>query len=242
MNGWIKIHRKFTEWEWYGDHNVMLLFLHLMLKANFKDKKWRGNVVERGQLITSHSNLAKETKLSVKQVRIALNKLKTTGEVTIKTTNRFTVITIENYALYQDAPEEEGEQEDTPEDNQEANKGQTKGKQRATTKERKESNNDKKVKEVNNNNENRYAPDDSLNNAIVEFVKMRKGMKKPMTDRGVELMMLKLNEISVDPKEQVEIINQSIMNGWLGVFPLKNNYTDNKTNNPFLDMLQKGDY
>jgi hypothetical protein len=48
--------------------------------------------------------------------------------------------------------------------------------------------------------------------------------------------------MTINPLEQVEIINQSIMNGWIGIFPLKTKQEDFKTNNPFLEMLKKGDF
>ena len=43
--GWIKLHRKFKEWEWYQDENTKSVFIHLLLDANHKDKKWRGNTL-----------------------------------------------------------------------------------------------------------------------------------------------------------------------------------------------------
>ena len=42
MNGWIKLHRKITEWEWYTDRNTLAVFLHLLIMANIEDKKYRG--------------------------------------------------------------------------------------------------------------------------------------------------------------------------------------------------------
>jgi hypothetical protein len=39
MSGWIKIHRSILEWEWYEDTNTFRLFMHLILKANHKDRK-----------------------------------------------------------------------------------------------------------------------------------------------------------------------------------------------------------
>ena len=66
-----------------------------------------------------------------------------------------------------------------------------------------------------------YVADDDLNAAILEFIEFRKKIKKPMTDRAVQLMISKLNELTPHINEQIEIINQSIMNGWHGIFPLK---------------------
>ena len=110
MEGWIKIHRKMVDWEWYDDINTKVLFLHLLLTANHKEKNWRGITILRGQKLTSLQHLAEETKLTVMQVRTSLNKLKSTNEITIKTTNKNTLITIEKYSNYQDKDEENNKQ------------------------------------------------------------------------------------------------------------------------------------
>ena len=52
---------------------------------------------------------------------------------------------------------------------------------------------------------------------------MRKAIKKPLTTYGLELAIKKLKNLSGDINEQVEIVNQSVMNSWQGLFPLKNN-------------------
>lgn len=104
--GYIKFYRKFLEWEWYQDSNCVRLFLHLLLKANFKDNRWQGTEVKRGQLITSINHLSKETGLSEQQVRSTIKKLISTSEITSKATNKFTIITIEKYSFYQSQEEE----------------------------------------------------------------------------------------------------------------------------------------
>ena len=67
-----------------------------------------------------------------------------------------------------------------------------------------------------------FSDDPELNQAILAFMEFRKSIKKPMTDRAVELLIKKLNGMTSYIPEQIEIINQSIMNGWQGIFPLKN--------------------
>lgn len=99
--GWIGLHRKLLDWEWYKDANVSRLFIHLLLKANHKPNKWQGIKINRGQLITGRKTLSEELSLSEMQIRTALNKLKSTNEITIKTTNQYSVVTINNYSLYQ---------------------------------------------------------------------------------------------------------------------------------------------
>lgn len=108
---WIKLHKKLLNWEWYSNINVTRLFIHLLLKANWKDGRFEGIEVPRGSLITGRKKLSKETGLSEQQIRTAISKLKSTNEITTTTNANFTIITIQNYDLYQ---------EDNQEDNQRA--------------------------------------------------------------------------------------------------------------------------
>ncbi len=100
--GFVVLHRKITEWEWYSDTNTLRVFLHLLLTANHKPSKFRGFEVDRGQVIIGRKALAKNLHLSEQAVRTSLEHLKSTGEITCKSTNKFTLITLTNYGLYQD--------------------------------------------------------------------------------------------------------------------------------------------
>lgn len=71
--------------------------------------------------------------------------------------------------------------------------------------------------------------DEELKNTVYEFIKMRKAIKKPLTTRGLELMIRKLYGITTDITEQIEILNNSIMNNWQGIFPLKQNAKEKKS-------------
>jgi len=55
------------------------------------------------------------------------------------------------------------------------------------------------------------------------FKEMRKAKNKKMTPRAKELIINELNKLAIDEKTQVAILDQSIMNSWQGVFPLKGN-------------------
>jgi hypothetical protein len=108
--GFIKLHRKVLNWEWWEDHNVFRLFVYLLILCNHKDKKWRGQIIKRGQVIVGRVKLAEGTGLSEQQIRTALDKLKSTSNITTKTTNRFTLITVCNYSLYHDYKNEDNQQ------------------------------------------------------------------------------------------------------------------------------------
>lgn len=101
MIGWIKLHRKFLDWEWYNDANTTRLFIHLLLKANSEVAEWHGTTLNPGQLITGRKILANELNLSERQIRTSLSRLKTTSEIAIKTTNKFSIVTICNWESYQ---------------------------------------------------------------------------------------------------------------------------------------------
>jgi hypothetical protein len=100
--GWIKSYRSMEHWEWYTKPFHAHVFQHLLRRANHKQKRWRGNLINRGQLITSIEHLSNETGVSVQSVRTVLKNLKSTNEITTKGTNQNTTITICNYDSYQD--------------------------------------------------------------------------------------------------------------------------------------------
>ena len=145
--GFIKLHRKIIEWEWYSDVNVCRVFLHLLLTANFENKKWQGIDISRGQVITSLEKLGKSTTLTIQQVRTALTKLKSTHEITIKATKLHTFITLTNYNLYQDIVIESNTPDNTPDNNSSTNDQQTINKEATTTKEGKEGEERKRMEE-----------------------------------------------------------------------------------------------
>ena len=138
-NGYIKLHRKFKNWEWYKNIPVKTLFSHCLIMANFKNKKWQGIDIKRGSFITSYKTLSNETGLSERQIRTALDKLKLTNELTVKSNTRYSVITVLKYNDYQT--------NDTPLDNQMTNKRHASDTPATTTnKDKKEKNDNKSIK------------------------------------------------------------------------------------------------
>jgi hypothetical protein len=101
QQGWIKLHRQILEWEWYSDNNCFRLFLHLLLKANHKEKRFKGIELKIGSIVTSRDLLARETGLSSQQIRTALTKLISTNEITSVTSSQGTIIQIVSYEKYQ---------------------------------------------------------------------------------------------------------------------------------------------
>lgn len=210
--GWVSIHRQIQEhWLWndkpfsYGH-----AWVDLILMANHTDNRFPlGNevvTVEAGSLITSELKLADRWGWSKTKVRRFLTLLENDSMIVKKTDRKKTTINIVNYGVYQVS---------------ETTEKPIKNHKKTDKKPIKNTNNN----DNNDNNENKnilYAESPALNDAVISFIQHRKSMKKPMTDRAVKLMMNNLSKLSSDVNIQIEILNQSIVNGWQGIFPLKN--------------------
>lgn len=242
MEGWIKFFRQFTKWEWYKDTNVKSLFIHLLLSANHKDKNWQGVLIKKGQLITSINSLSEETGLSVQNIRTALNKLKSTNEITIETTSKYTLITIEKYAFYQSISDDSNTEDNKEINKQLTNEQQTTNKQLTTNKNEKNIKNDKNDKKNISKKERKetfdklienYTTNDELKEELKNHLATRKAKKATLTNRAIELSLKKLDELvkSVPVNEQegmkLKIVRQSIERGWTGFFPIQENNKKN---------------
>lgn len=97
----IKLDRKILGWKWYGNNDTFKLWVHLLLSAEYEDTMRDGVMVRRGQVKTGRKRLAQETNMSEQQIRNQLNNLQKTNEITIKTTNKYSLITILKYEEYQ---------------------------------------------------------------------------------------------------------------------------------------------
>ena len=140
--GFILLFRQITEWEWYQNPNTFRLFVHCLLMANYTDGRFEGKEIKRGQFVTSLPSLSKQTKLSIQQVRTALDHLKSTGEITDRIFPKYRVITVVKYNDYQDDNRQNNSQSTA---NQQASNSQSTGNQQQYN------NNNKETKEKGNN-------------------------------------------------------------------------------------------
>lgn len=101
MNGYIKLFRKIKEWKWYKNIKTFKAFIHCLIEANYTDKEYEKEIVPRGSFITGRKKFANECGLTEQETRSAWTNLKSTNEITIKTTNKGTLITVVNYEDYQ---------------------------------------------------------------------------------------------------------------------------------------------
>ena len=100
-NTYIKLFRKMLSWEWYKDTNTTRVFLHILLKANYKPSKYKGHDVGAGECVFGRKQWSEDLGLSEQQVRTALSHLKSTNEITMRATNKFSIIKVEKWAFWQ---------------------------------------------------------------------------------------------------------------------------------------------
>lgn len=106
-HGWIQLHRQMRDWQWKQCPEVFCLFVDLLLSVNEQDGFYKEIEVKRGEIITTVDNLIRNTGLSSRTIRTALDKLRKTGEIILETTNRFTKITVVNFDFYQNGGDNE---------------------------------------------------------------------------------------------------------------------------------------
>lgn len=217
MEGYIYLHKKILEWEWYKDVNTKSLFIHCLLKANYVDKDWKGLTIKRGQFFTSLENLSFELGLSVKEIRTSLKKLEKTQELGKQGASNGTMITVCKYEDYQLLVNMEGQAG-----------GQTKGK-RGASEGQQLINNNKKELIINNKAILDFGILKSeIWNKWIDFKKtqFKFTYKSEKSEQiGINnLIKLSGNNNSVAE----EIVNQSISNGWQGLFPIKRDIIMNK--------------
>jgi len=178
MNGFISLHRKIIEWEWYTDADTFRVFIHLLMMANHAPGKVRGIQLKRGQHITSTVRLLETLDITFSRVRKALKTLKKGGEIIIENpSNKYSLVTIVKYDDYQKSELEFIKQT--------SSKHQADIKQTSTN--NKNNNNNKNNKNNNNYNNNIYI----YRNSYFKNDKLVKGVAKSqnITDDQVKSEM-----------------------------------------------------
>lgn len=208
MNGWIRLHRKFLEWEWFKVDEMVKIFIFLLLSANHQDGKWQGIEIKRGQLITGINSIHQKTGISHQTIRTCLKRLEKTGEINKQSTNKYSIITICKYDEYQDSEQAT---------NKQTNKRITSN-QQATNKQLTTNNNNN-----NDNNKNKEIIYPSgFEKIIEEWLKYKSEKKQTYKNSGLKTFINQLMKYSNNkPDKAKKIIEISMANNWSGIFPLR---------------------
>lgn len=197
-NGWIKLHRKICDWEWYSDHNTFRVFIYLLLHCNFEPHRFRGYDVPIGSGVFGLISLAENTGLSVRSVRTALTHLKSTNEVTIKTTSKFSIISIVKWDDYQQERHAERQTSD-----------------KQSTSKRQASDNTIRTKEDKNGRNEEYIPRPADVSIQVweDFIKLRKQKRSPLTETAIHRIAQEAGKVGWTLEQA---LTECCARGWQG--------------------------
>jgi len=217
MSGFVKIHRKlFQHPIWKNstpEQKVILIALIGMANHEPNKWEWKGEEyeVKRGQTITSLDSIREECGkgVTIQNIRTALVRFEKLGFLTNESTKQGRLITICNYCKWQDKHTESNKADNSYLTNDQ----QTPNNQLTPNKKNKK---DKKDKE------DIYSDVPAgIKDAFMEWVEMRKKLKKPLeSKRAVTMALNKLNALAGNDEAKCELIDYAIFRGWLSFYPI----------------------
>ena len=95
--GFVKLYRRLRQWGWYKEPYTKVVYIHLLLLAQYGEAEFRGVTLRPGQAVATLQEIASDNGISVQNVRTAVKRLKATGEITVKRFPRFNIYTLNCY-------------------------------------------------------------------------------------------------------------------------------------------------
>lgn len=95
--GFVKLSNSLPEWAWYHDNNTLAVYIRLLMGAVWQDTGYQNVVLKRGQAAATIPKIAAQSGLTIQQTRTVLNRLKSTGKITVENTSKFSIITLIDY-------------------------------------------------------------------------------------------------------------------------------------------------
>lgn len=212
-NGWVKLHRKLLDWEWSDDPNMMALWMHILLNANYENARWHGIELEPGQLIFGRQEWSKKTGISEQTLRTCISRLKSTGQLTSKSTSKFSVLTIVKWDFYQQILDEPTSQ----------STGQLTSNQPATNQ---QPTTDKEIisslrSDIIKNN-TPYSPPQGVDDGLwKDFLDQRKKNKCSNTERALKMLTKKITDIAAKGHDPNTLVETAYEHGWKTVYEPK---------------------
>lgn len=231
IEGWISLHRKVLDNPIVcKDSDHLAVWVYLLLNATHSnyDTMFKGKriTLTPGQLLTGRKSISSQIKVDEYKVQRILKTFENEHQIAQQTTSQNRLISILNWDSYQQGAQQNAQQ---------VHNDCTTSAQRVHT-----NNNGNKDNNVNNGNKkdighkaliDGYTENASLKESINDFIKMRKTIKKPLTDRALKLVFTDLDKLTSNADSKIEILNQSTLHCWQGVFPIKKE-TQSKYNAP----------
>lgn len=221
--GWIKLYRSILDndiWTSKEPFDKRSAWIDLLLMAEYGKKTicigYQEINVKPGQIFITMKDLQSRWKWGEKKIRQFIGYLKGNAMVTTKGTTKGTLLTIEKWEDFQCEGQTKGRTKD-------ASKGRTKGVMKDVSKGEPSYyiRNIKNNKNIKKGGVDFYPDDEALADAFNDYIEMRNAIKSPMTERAKELAVKKLDGLSGGNNDvKIEILNQSVINSWKGLFEL----------------------
>ncbi|MNW44141.1 hypothetical protein D3C74_213630 [compost metagenome] len=234
MDGWIKLHRKTLDNPVVckdGDH--LAVWMYLLMNATHKEQAavFGGEklTLQPGQLITGRKKISERFNIHESKVQRILKSFEIEQQIEQQTNNQNRLISILSWSDYQ---------EDEQQPKQPVNNERTTDEQPVNTNKnvrKKECKNDKKKDKT---AFEEYTSNPILIESLKSFVEFRKTIKKPMTDKAVTLLLGNLDKLATNDQEKIDILNQSILNGWQSVYPLKDTRVRGNDRKPEIPIVE----
>lgn len=221
--GYIKLWRKIFDTGLQREHSTFIVWVWLLCNVTRKPLSYiaRGEMIhlEPGEIVIGRKRIAEELSMGEQSVRTALKNLRNWENVTIRSTNRYSILKVINWDVYQ-----EEERTTNQQSNQELTKSQPRANQELTTKQ--EVKKDKNVKKK--ASEGPPALPEWIDPEIwKDFHEFRIRIKAPLTNRAITDLVADLQKLKDQGHSPNDVIRQSIKRGWRGVFPLRDSTTTN---------------
>ncbi len=241
MAGWIKLYRKLKDSLVFDNPELLKVWIWCLLKATHDDYTQMIGLQEvelkKGQFIFGRKVAANELKMSESKTYRLIKKLENMQNLNIKANNKFSVITIENWEIYQSDNNNNEQQSE-----QQMNNKRTTNEQQMNT-----NKNIKNNKNINNIYTlfDSYSDNAYLRQALRDYSIMRNKIKAPLTERAVTLLLNKLDALASTDELKIKLLENATLSNWKSVYPLKEERQQDKSRqgkpNKFHNFMQSED-
>lgn len=233
MSGWISLHRKIRTNPVFADLQLLRLWIICLTEASHKEHKMlvgkQTVTLQPGQFVTGRFDLHKmynddlkpKDRVTEYTVWRWLQTLAELDFLQLNSSNKYTVVTIVKWREHQHFEQQDEQENDQQMSSKRAANEQQMSSRASTNNNYNNNNNGNKGNKKDNTAFEAYTSNPTLIESLESFIEFRKKIKKPMTDKAITLLLGKLDKFANNDEDKIAILEQSILNGWQGVFELK---------------------
>jgi transcription initiation factor IIE alpha subunit len=237
----------------YKDAEYFKVWFEMLYRARFAlepSRELHGDeivTVHHGEFIFGRKGWSERLGVSEQRLRTLIKKLRDDEMIEVVSEHRkCTVYRITNYAKFNQQSNQQKDQavqgvsgDSNQQSNQHLTTSQPATNQHLTTKEQgnKETKKQSNLKPI--EYFQKYTSNLELINALMDFVKMRKEIKKPIsTERMINILLSNLGKLASDDKTKIDILDQAIFHKWQTVYALKDDFKSNRYDRPLTKQEQ----